>query len=159
MNLYLQLTVRHLIKLFILPILYLFSCHVFALTPSTIQVNNSWIRFTPGNGPLAGYFKLVNDTPNTIKLVGAKSTVFGGVMMHHSSITHGEASMQSVDDGLVIKAGEQLVFAPGGYHLMLMMRQQKLAVGDKITIQLIFLHQPTISVDFIVKPIWFQGIK
>lgn len=56
-------------------------------------------------------------------LTGAQSPTYAEVMMHRSAVENGTASMQHVQQ-LEVAPGATVRFASGGYHLMLMQRQQ-----------------------------------
>jgi len=124
-----------------------------------VAVSHPWIRFVPGESPMAGYFELLNQGDEPLVLTGASSQDFGGVMIHQSAIEHGQASMHHVDGGLSVPAHGSLRFAPGGYHLMLMGRQRALKAGDKVTLHLEFRHHPPVDATFPIKPVWYQEEK
>ncbi|NYS59376.1 copper chaperone PCu(A)C [Vreelandella salicampi] len=107
-----------------------------ALFAADLQISDARMRLLPGDIPAAGYFTLTNtgETDNT--LIGADSASFGNVTIHQSVSKNGVSSMQHVDQ-LTVAAGEQVEFAPGGYHLMLMKRKHPIAVGDEIEVTLL----------------------
>ncbi|QFT86702.1 hypothetical protein FIU88_17290 [Halomonas sp. THAF12] len=109
------------------------------LAAADLQVNEARIRLLPGDLPAAGYFTLTNTSEADITLEGADSPAFGKVMMHRTVNQDGITSMQPVGQ-LELAAGEQIEFAPGGYHLMLMKRTRPLVVGDDIEVTLIFAN-------------------
>jgi len=148
---------HNLSRLFFWLLLSLLSQSLYAASPVPATISHAWIRLTPGNGHMAGYFEIVNNTDHSLILSGASSPAFGSIMIHQSEIHHGEASMHAITQGLPIPAGSTLRFAPGGYHLMLMERKQSFTVGDQITITLMFRHHPDINAAFKLKPIWFEG--
>ena len=143
-------------RLFFWLLLSLLSQNIYAASPVPTTIKHAWIRLTPGDGPMAGYFEIVNHTDHNLTLSGANSPAFGSIMIHQSEIHHGEASMHAITQGLAISAGGTLRFSPGGYHLMLMERKQSFTVGEQITITLMFRHHPDIHASFELKPIWFE---
>lgn len=108
-----------------------------ALSATELQFNEARIRLLPGDLPAAGYFTLANTSEADIILTGAESADFGKVLMHRTVNQDGVTRMQPVAR-LELEAGEQLEFASGGYHLMLMKRTRPLAVGDEIDVTLFF---------------------
>lgn len=110
-------------------------------------VENAIIRLLPGNLPAAGYFTLNNLSDETITLTGAESAIYGNVMMHESIDKDGMAHMEEVS-AITLKPGEIVDFKPRSYHLMLMMRRESVAIGDKVPIRLVFENGHHISVDF-----------
>lgn len=112
-----------------------------------LEVDNPRLRLLPGNVPAAGYFSLENTGEEPLVLVGAESEAFEHVMMHRSMEEDGMASMEHVPR-LVLKPGEEIEFAPGGYHLMLMGRKQPLSSGDQVTVTLEFEGGQQLPVSF-----------
>lgn len=118
-----------------------------AVSAAELEVNEARIRLLPGDLPAAGYFILANTSEADITLTGANSPAFGNVMMHRTVNQDGVTSMQPVAQ-IELAAGEQLEFAPGGYHLMLMKRTRALAIGDDIEVTLLFANEPEQRVTF-----------
>ncbi|WP_111494156.1 copper chaperone PCu(A)C [Marinobacter bohaiensis] len=112
-----------------------------------IDVSDARVRLLPGDVPSAGYFSLHNGSDRTVTLVGASSDAFGQVMMHKSMEKDGMAHMHAVPS-LEVAAGEDIDFAPSGYHLMLMKRSAPLAIGEQVTITLEFEQHPAMPVTF-----------
>jgi copper(I)-binding protein len=127
-----------------------------ALLPSGIasaadlSVNDAWIRRLPGGAPAAGYFSLRNDGQRPVELVGAESAAFGHVMMHRTVESDGVSRMRPVA-GIEVPAAGTVVFAPGGYHLMLTDPAGKIAIGDRVTIFLKFSDGRRLDATFEVR--------
>lgn len=69
------------------------------------------------------------------RLVGASSGVAAEMQIHEVILDdHGGIGMHPLD-GLDLTEGEDLVFEPGGYHLMLM-DVDRLAIGDTVDVVL-----------------------
>lgn len=118
-----------------------------SLLASELKVNEARLRLLPGDLPAAGYFRLVNTSEANITLTGANSPAFANVMMHRSVSQNGVSRMHHLDR-LELAAGEQIEFAPGGYHLMLMERTRPLAIGDDINVTLHFANGQEQTVTF-----------
>ena len=71
------------------------------------------------------------------------------VEMHSSSMAGGVMSMQKVDRVLV-PAGGQATFGPGGYHLMLVGLTRALNAGDKVPATLTFASGVKLATAFTV---------
>lgn len=85
-----------------------------------ITVSDAWVREAPpGASAIAAY--MVVDNPGTDEqvLTGVSSPVSDNIQMHNMSYTDGVARMEQ-QLSIAIPAGGQLVFEPGGYHLMIM---------------------------------------
>ncbi len=118
-----------------------------------VEVQDPWIRYIPGDRPMAGYFLMENDGDTDRRLVGVTSTAFGAVHIHETVKRDGEMSMQPVDS-ITIPAGGRAALQPGGYHLMLMQRRSRIDVGDDVSMTLEFADGGTQDVVFAVKPAW-----
>lgn len=110
---------------------------VAGLGAAELAVEDAWIRLLPGGAPAGGYFTLRNDTGRPAVLVGASSDEFGHVMMHRTTVEQGRSRMLHVEQ-MEVPARGKVVFAPGGYHLMLMQPGAKVAVGQRVPITLEF---------------------
>ncbi|MBL4570075.1 MAG: copper chaperone PCu(A)C [Alcanivorax sp.] len=94
-----------------------------------------WLRAVPPVSPtMAGYVTLDNSGDEAVTITGVSTPAAGHTMLH---------DMESVDDGsrrmvhlhhLEIPAGESVVLAPGGKHLMLMKLAEVPAPGDTVEI-------------------------
>jgi len=113
----------------------------------SVSVSDARIRWLPGDLPMAGYFVITSQAPDSLRLVGATSPAFGGVMVHRSVEEDGMARMMHVD-GVDLAPGQSLAFAPGGYHLMLMNRTRELHTGEEVPVTLRFGDGQTLVVSF-----------
>lgn len=101
-----------------------------------LQVEDAWVRAAPpGQRVLAGYMRLSNASPESVRLVAVCSPNFESVEMHRSVVEQGLARMVAVDS-VTIEPGAVVVFEPGGLHLMLIDPLQILSVGDQVAVTL-----------------------
>lgn len=122
-----------------------------AADAASVSARDPWIREPPpGTTTLAGYMELRNDTSVRQVLVGASSSGFETVMMHRSIVKGGIASM-SHEEQVKLAPNASFVFAPGGYHLMLMSPKRKLHAGDRVPINLEFRSGLVLPVVFEVR--------
>jgi copper(I)-binding protein len=121
-----------------------------ALSDDGLRLQEAWIRLLPGDLPLGGYFTLTNDGKAPVRLVGAESDAFEGIMMHESIQEGGSARMQHVN-AVEVLPGDTLRFAPGGYHLMLMKRRGPVNLGDRLPITLMFEDGRQVTAEFTVR--------
>lgn len=134
-------------------VLLLLSAVLPVRAEQAIDVQDAWIRHMAGDRPMAGYFVMHNNSGEDRRLVGAASPAFGAVDMHETVEANGATSMRPVDS-VVVPNGERFEFQPGGYHLMLMQRQEDLAVDDQVPVILEFAGGGSQSVVFTIKPTW-----
>ena len=105
--------------------------------PTTMLASDGWTRVAPPGSPMAGYFELHNHSDSDYFLVSASSADFGHVMVHRSFEEGGIVKMEHIDAVEVAK-GKNVVFEPGGFHLMLMQRNREFNVGDQSRVVLHF---------------------
>lgn len=117
---------------------------------SSLRVEQAWIRLLPGDLPSAAYLEIHNDGDQPRRLISASSASFNQIMLHQSLRTSGTQHMRELQS-VEIPAHSQARFEPGGYHLMLMGRQQSLKVGDSVAVLLHFADGESLSSLFQVR--------
>jgi periplasmic copper chaperone A len=135
-----------------------FVCLTLALTmvpaaseEAGISVRNAWIRETPpGMTMMAGYMELRNNTSRPQVLVAASSSGFETVMIHRTIVKDGIAGMAHAPQ-IELTPDASFMFAPGGYHLMLMNPKRTLHAGDPVAINLEFRGGLVLPVAFEVR--------
>ncbi|UXI67195.1 copper chaperone PCu(A)C [Tahibacter amnicola] len=116
-----------------------------------LGIRDGWIRAAPpGATMLAGYATLVNTGATPVTVVGARSTAFGEVSLHTTTLIDGVARMRPVG-ALPIAPGASASLAPGGHHLMLMAPSQPMTVGTGVEIELVLQSGETIPGRFTVR--------
>jgi copper(I)-binding protein len=116
-----------------------------------ISVRDAWVRETPpGLTMMAGYMELRNNTSRTQALVAARSSAFESVMMHRTIVKDSMAGMAHTSQ-IELTPNASLIFAPGGYHLMLMNPKRTLRAGDPVVINLEFRGGLVLPVAFEVR--------
>ena len=99
-----------------------------------VSVSNAWVREAPpGVAMMAGYMALQNNTSRSQVLVAARSSDFDTVMIHRTVVKDGMAGMVHTSQ-IELSPNASLIFAPGGYHLMLMNSQRTLRAGNRVVI-------------------------
>jgi copper(I)-binding protein len=87
-------------------------------TESSRSVSNAWIRLAAVEGrPAAGY-ATVAATPDHVALVSVTSPSAGRIEIHET-MTHGTMAGMRKLDRIDVSKEREIVFAPGGRHLML----------------------------------------
>ncbi len=116
-----------------------------------ITVRDAWVREAPpGAAMMAGYMALRNNSSRAQILVGARSADFAAVMIHRTTIKNDMAGMQHTPQ-IELAPNENLLFAPGGYHLMLMNPKRPMRAGDRVGISLEFRGGLVLPVAFAVR--------
>jgi len=103
-----------------------------------ISVRDAWVRESPpGMAMTAGYMMLQNKTSRAQVLVAASSSAFETVTIHRTVARQGMTGMEHSPQ-IELLPNANLVFAPGGYHLMLLNPKRTLRAGDRVEIYLEF---------------------
>ncbi|WP_291159621.1 copper chaperone PCu(A)C [Gemmatimonas sp. UBA7669] len=98
------------------------------------EVRDAWVRPADSGAMSAAYFVLRTGT-DSIVLVGVTSPVARAAEVHESMQHDGTMHMQP-RPSLTVAAGDSLVFAPGGLHVMLIDVLRPLAEGDTVSLLL-----------------------
>lgn len=136
----------------------IFVCLILALTfvpaaseEAGVSVRDAWVRETPpAMTVMAGYMALRNNTSRPQVLVAASSSGFERVMIHRTIVKDGMAGMAHAMQ-VELRPNASLIFAPGGYHLMLMNPKRTLRAGDAVVIKLEFRAGLVLPVAFEVR--------
>ncbi len=116
-----------------------------------VSVRDAWVRESPlGVAMMAGYMALRNNTSRSQVLVAASSSGFETVMIHRTIVKDGMAGMEHAPQ-IELSPNASLLFAPGGYHLMLLNPKRTLRAGDPVVINLEFRGGLVLPVAFEVR--------
>jgi copper(I)-binding protein len=100
-----------------------------------IEVREAWARPAAQAGNSAVYFVIRSSEMD--EMTGVSSDVAEATEMHES-ILNGDVMEMRHLESVVLDAGEQVSFEPGGLHVMLVSLKQALNAGDEIEITLHF---------------------
>jgi copper(I)-binding protein len=104
----------------------------------SVSVRDAWVRETPpGIAMMAGYMVLQNNTSRSQVLVAARSSGFETVTIHRTIAKESMTGMEHAPK-IEVLPNASLLFAPGGYHLMLLNPKRTLRAGDRVDITLEF---------------------
>ena len=116
-----------------------------------VSVRDAWVREAPpGVAMMAGYMALRNNTSRRQVLVAARSSDFGTVMIHRTTVKDGMVGMEHASQ-IELSPNASLLFAPGGYHLMLLNPRRTLRAGDRVVINLEFRGGLVLPVAFEIR--------
>lgn len=120
-------------------------------TLGTLEISDGFSRATLPNAPVgAGYLTITNKGTADDTLVSASSAVAGMTQIHEMKMEGDVMKMNEVAGGLIIPAGQSVVLAPGGLHIMFMDLKQALVEGSTIPVTLTFATAGTIEVQLAV---------
>jgi copper(I)-binding protein len=130
--------------------LFAASAAIAAPAPCTPVVEQGWIRAAPPNAQVyAAYAVLHDPCGRTVTVTGARSLLFGAVQMHETRVVGGVSTMRG-KGRLVLQAHGELVFAPGGNHLMLMKPVHAMPPEGHVRIDFILGDGRVVPGDFII---------
>lgn len=110
------------------------------------KVIDPWVRSAPPAMKMhAAYFVVTNPTGKAANLVGADSPQYETAELHLSKVAGGIATMVKQDQ-ISVPANGKVVFAPGGFHVMLMHPRKPIRTGDTVDITLKFADGSSLAV-------------
>jgi copper(I)-binding protein len=104
---------------------------------SGIDVHDAWARPARQGENGAVYFLIENHSTETHEMVAAVSDIAEAVEIHESKMS-GDVMQMNQLESVSLEPGAELMFEPGGLHIMLVGLQQDLQAGDEIEITLQF---------------------
>jgi periplasmic copper chaperone A len=110
-----------------------------------IQVREAWARPGPQGENGAIYFVIENHSSETHELTGVTSDIAEAVEMHESRMSGDVMQMQQLAS-VSLGPGMEVIFEPGGLHLMLIGLRRELKAGDEIELTLQFRNFEDIKV-------------
>ena len=124
----------------------------FAQEMDDIVVEQAWLRLSPVSGrPAAGYFTLINHGEDVI-LTGVSGDNPIRAMLHQSITENGKSRMEHLMQ-VMIPSGGDVIFAPGGKHVMVFDLPATHVVGGQVDLTLQFANGKTKTVAFSLCPI------
>jgi periplasmic copper chaperone A len=115
----------------------------------TIRVTDAWAR-SPMQDVGAVYFTVHNGASEEDRLTGVSTPVAERAEIHETVEVEGQMQMQPVGS-VAVAPDQDVIFEPGGYHVMLFGLSEPLEVGSTIEVTLIFSHAGNITVQALVK--------
>lgn len=116
-----------------------------------INISLPFTRATLPNAPVGGgFFTIENTGAEPDRLISATSDVAADTQIHEMAMEGDVMKMRPLTDGLEIPAGETVVLAPGGYHLMFMGLKHPFVEGEKVTVTLTFEKAGSVAVELSV---------
>ncbi|HKY55370.1 MAG TPA: copper chaperone PCu(A)C [Anaerolineales bacterium] len=113
-----------------------------------ITVHDAWMRPTAQGENAAVYFILNNHSVQAEELIGASSSIAEAVEIHESSMTEGTGVMQMNQVFFIpLEKGAEIVFEPGGYHVMFVNINKELVVGETVELTLHFKNYEDVPVN------------
>ncbi|MEW5941990.1 MAG: copper chaperone PCu(A)C [Chloroflexota bacterium] len=119
--------------------------------PGEIEVHQPWARSAMQGANSAVYFELHNHSDQDDELLGASSDVAEAVEIHLSSMNDQGMMQMAKQDSVALPVDAEILFAPGGLHVMLIGLTRDLKAGDHFQLTLRFKARADIVLDVVVQ--------
>lgn len=119
-----------------------------------LEIHHPWARAMPvAGGTGAVYFKINNAGDQADTLLSASNPALAEkIEIHSHSNDNGVMRMRQVEN-VAVPAKGSVLFAPGGYHLMLINLKKPLVQGEKLPLTLKFAKAGQVKVEIKVEPV------
>ena len=122
-----------------------------AETTAAVTVEDPWVKAAE-DGMTSSFGLLTNEGEEDVTLTAVESSISDAIELHETADDgSGSMSMNEVEGGFPIAAGETLELAPGGNHIMFMDFDGRLAAGDTVDITLVLSDGSRIEYDAAVR--------
>jgi periplasmic copper chaperone A len=111
-----------------------------------IEIYNAWVRPTAAGANAAVYFEMRNNTAQDDELLSVTTNVTDIVEIHTSSMDNDVMQMSRLVS-VPLPAAAELLFEPGGMHIMLIDLKQDLVLGEHMDIILQFNKHADIVIE------------
>jgi copper(I)-binding protein len=116
-----------------------------------LTIRQPWSRPAQAGMNGVGFMTIANAGKTPVTLKRMETATADSVEIHQSAMVGGVMTMREFEKGVVIPAGGQIVFAPGGYHFMILSLKADLKVGQKVPVTLVFDNGRKVQVDLAVQ--------
>jgi copper(I)-binding protein len=123
-----------------------------AQTPAAMLVVDAWIAAAPPTARHNAAYLTLKNGPRKDTLLAVSTPVAETAEIHEVSKADGLTRMQR-RASIELAPNQELSFAPGGRHIMLINLRQPLPAGTQVPLALKFRHAGTIRVQAEVRPL------
>lgn len=114
----------------------LFICLAMPVVTQALEIKNAYVRgLPPSQHNTAAFFTIENASAEAVELQAGSSDAAAQLEIHAHRHQNGMMSMQ-MQSSVLVEAGQNLRFVPGGYHLMLIDLKRPLKEGDSVSFSL-----------------------
>lgn len=117
-------------------------------------IQHTSIRPTPPKAPVSGGYMTIRNTGSRSDwLIGGSVSFAKKVEVHQMKMDGDIMKMRQLADGVEIPAGGQVTLKPGGVHIMFMKLSERMKMGDKHRVKLMFKNAGEVEIEFeVMKP-------
>lgn len=116
-----------------------------------IAISDAWVRPAGKNTNTGMFLNIKNNTDTPDTLTGAESDVAEKTEVHETFKKGDDMMGMREVDYLVVKPHETFVFKPMDHHIMLIKLNKDIAMGDTVTVNLLFKHAGEVPVKAVAK--------
>ena len=138
--------IKRVISLLVFLTIVLAGCS----SQETIQFSEVWARPGLVGGNSAVYFVVSNPLDIEEKILSVSSDIAAAVEIHKSSMVDDVMKMEK-QDFVLLPGGEDVLFQPGGLHIMLIGLEKDLNFDDTFKVIFILENEGEVVIDVIVK--------
>lgn len=125
---------RVLFLALLLPALFASACG----TRGEFKVMDAWARPAASGDNGAAYFIISNATDTEDRLLNVSTDVASAAEVHMSMMDSNGVMAMEMQESVLIPAQQEIIFKPGGLHVMLVGLMQDLKMGETISLTLNF---------------------
>jgi len=114
--------------------------------PADMEVHQAWVRPTAKGENAAVYLTIHNHTEIADELLSISAPVTDVVEIHESKMENDVMQMNMLIS-VPVAADEEIIFTPGGLHIMLVNIKEELVLGEHIGLILHFKNHEDIVVE------------
>ena len=133
---------RTLFLALLLPALVVSGCG----TRGEFKVMDAWARPAASGETGAAYFIISNATNTEDRLLSINTDVASAAEVHMSMMGSNDVASMEMQESVLIPAQQEIIFKPGGLHVMLIGLTQDLQMGDTISLTLNFETAGSITI-------------
>ena len=120
-------------------------------TRGEFKVMDAWARPAASGDNGAVYFILSNATDTDDRLLSVSTDVASVAEVHMSMMDDNGVMSMQMQEALAVPAQQEIIFKPGGLHIMLVDLTQDLKLGDTITLILNFKEAGSLTIEVPVR--------
>lgn len=119
--------------------------------PGTVSVDDAWARAAKTGENSAIYLVINNEAGEADTLLGVDCAKAAVVELHMSKMDAAGKMTMAHQKSVAVPEGKQVIFQPGGLHVMLLDLQEDLTAGQELDIVLYFEKAGDVTVKALVR--------
>ena len=133
-------------------IIILFPVMSLAEKNKFVSYTDPWIKLMVGNHKVtSGYLKIKNLSNENLKLVSVSSEFSEKTEIHNMKVIKNVMIMNKVDSAVLLPPNKEIVFSPGGLHIMFIKLNKEIFLNEIKNVFFEFEKRGTIKIPMKVK--------